>query len=357
LEFNPHVRNHYLASLYLLAAAPVLSMVGAGGCSVNNTGLSDPGGGGGGNIPVLVPDGSVSGTGGSRTGAGGAIGAGGGGGGPTLGTGGAAGAGGSGAGGRGVGGAGNISTGGTGAGGMGTGGIVASGSGGSGTGGAGTGGEITSSGGAGGAATGTGGGAGGMTGTGGAPPSPIGCADGTREAFTDANRFPSIAGCAGGWSIPGVLSVPSMTPACGRAAGNLSGNVNGDGCTVEDLCADGWHVCAGAAELTTLGVTCQQAAVPAIGPGTGSLFFVTRQRGRTLTACMPNDNTGTNNLHGCGNFGTAEDVRCAPPLDRQLTGANCTANPPWSCASSLGTDEALLVTKPGAAGGGVLCCR
>ena len=97
-------------------------------------------------------------------------------------------------------------------------------------------------------------------GAGGAPSVVVslpGCADGTREAFVNVVRFPSIAGCAGGWTVPGVLTPASMLPACARAAGNSGLRPNGAGCTVEDLCALGWHVCLGARELTTLGVTCQ----------------------------------------------------------------------------------------------------
>src|SRR5581483_6256255 len=34
--------------------------------------------------------------------------------------------------------------------------------------------------------------------------SSIGCSDGTREAFISMNTHPNIAGCSGGWSVPGV---------------------------------------------------------------------------------------------------------------------------------------------------------
>ena len=33
-----------------------------------------------------------------------------------------------------------------------------------------------------------------------------GCSDGTREGFLPAGSFPDIAGCSGGWSVPGILS-------------------------------------------------------------------------------------------------------------------------------------------------------
>jgi hypothetical protein len=190
------------------------------------------------------------------------------------------------------------------------------------------------------------------------PPPAIGCADGTREAFTDPARFPAIAGCAGGWSVPGLVTELSLAPGCARAAGNDGSNATGLDCTVEDLCADGWHVCRGASELTQLGVTCQDSGIAPATAGSGAMFFATRQRGTAPTGCSPETTTGSNNLHGCGNFGRVEDPGCAPPLDRQLENTVCTANPPWSCndPTSIMT-EAMVATKAGSARGGVLCCR
>jgi len=190
------------------------------------------------------------------------------------------------------------------------------------------------------------------------PPTAIGCADGTREAFADPARFPAIAGCAGGWSVPGLLTDQSLAPGCARAAGNDGSNATGVDCTVEDLCADGWHVCRGASELTQMGVTCQDSGIASGTAGGGAMFFATRQRGTAPTGCSAETTTGSNNLHGCGNFGRVEDPGCAPPLDRQLENTACTANPPWSCndPTSIMT-EAMVATKPGSARGGVLCCR
>src|SRR5581483_11504118 len=109
-------------------------------------------------------------------------------------------------------------------------------------------------------------GMGGASGMGGAPGtggiSVIGCSDGSREAFVSVKDFPSIAGCAGGWSVPGVISTASMTPACGLAAGNDGDRPAGNSCSVADLCAVGWHVCGGATELASQNVTCAQAGIP-----------------------------------------------------------------------------------------------
>ena len=190
------------------------------------------------------------------------------------------------------------------------------------------------------------------------PPTAIGCADGTREAFADQARFPAIAGCAGGWSVPGLLTERSLAPGCARAAGNDGSNATGVDCTVEDLCADGWHVCRGASELTLMGVACRDAGIAPATAGGGAMFFATRQRGTAPTGCSPEATTGSNNLHGCGNFGRVEDPGCAPPLDRQIEHTVCAANAPWSCTdpTSIMT-EAMVATKPGSGAGGVLCCR
>jgi hypothetical protein len=309
------------------------------GCGIDRSGLSAGSTGGGGGAAVGSGGTAIAGGGGSGSGGSGA----GSGGGAPAGTGGAP-----------------VGSGGSD---PGTGGLAS-----------GTGGEDTGSGGAvagsGGAMPGTGGvfvdpgTGGGEAGTGGGggndvTPELLGCADGTREAFADPARFPAIAGCAGAWSVPGLVTAASRAPACGRAAGNDAGNTTGAGCTVEDLCADGWRVCAGARELAALGVTCADAGIPAASAGAGGpLFFATRQRGTPPTSCSPDEATTSNNLHGCGNFGRAEDAGCAPPLNRQIENTACAANPPWACSESAGImSEATVVTKSGPSGGGVLCCR
>src|ERR1019366_939073 len=56
---------------------------------------------------------------------------------------------------------------------------------------------------------------------------PNGCADGTREAFQSTTRYPRIAGCAGGFTRPGVF--PPGPPTCGHRAGNTGPNPAGEG--------------------------------------------------------------------------------------------------------------------------------
>jgi hypothetical protein len=184
-----------------------------------------------------------------------------------------------------------------------------------------------------------------------------GCADGTREGFVDIGVYPSIAACAGGWDEPGLLSMASQTPECDRAAGNEGNNPEGHGCSVADLCAVGWHVCETAHDVAvaTAGMGCAPAyelylAKPA--------FFVTRQRAQGLV-CDATNQMGTNNLYGCGNIGSTADKSCAPFM-HMLRDSDCANHSPWACADGQvgnAQDEYSVVTKAGAAAGGVLCCK
>ena len=95
-----------------------------------------------------------------------------------------------------------------------------------------------SAGGSGGAAGDANGGAGGMPGrdAGGdvadaRTVSVIGCADGTREGYTDLQLHPAIAACSGAWSIPGLVAANTLTPQCARQAGNDGALPAGVGCS------------------------------------------------------------------------------------------------------------------------------
>ena len=50
----------------------------------------------------------------------------------------------------------------------------------------------------------------------------VGCADGEREGFLSLAKYPAIAGCSGGWSLPGITV--ALSPACTRSAGADSTN-------------------------------------------------------------------------------------------------------------------------------------
>ena len=103
------------------------------------------------------------------------------------------------------------------------------------------------------------------------------------------------------WTVGGLVAAETLAPQCGRGAGNDGASPDGTGCSAVDLCADGWHVCESAREVAADANDCGDA----IPPGSGPVFYATRQRGETNMCDTAN-----------------------------LTG-----------------------TKPGAAKGGVLCCR
>jgi hypothetical protein len=184
-------------------------------------------------------------------------------------------------------------------------------------------------------------------------PSPIGCADGTREGYLDLAAHPRIAACAGGWEVAGLILPVTRAPLCDRQGGNSGPLPDGFGCTAADLCADGWHVCETAGEVASLAGDCTDAFPAAV---TDPTFYVTRQRA-LANLCEPDNEAGANNLHGCGNagIGSPDDASCAP-LTRMVTGADCTENPPWSCMAAA-VLELDAVTKRGSSGGGVLCCQ
>lgn len=216
------------------------------------------------------------------------------------------------------------------------------------------------------------------------PPDPedpeIGCADGEREGFLSMSKYPEIAACSGGWSQPGI-TVP-LSPGCGHGAGDDSTNPTGQGCSALDLCAEGWHVCAGKTEVAARSPDGCSGAVP---PGTPdkSLFFAVDQSSIQGSTCT-DDGTGDNDVFGCGNLGNplAPDKNCAP-LDRVLAstqpntcGFNEAEPPlgPWECAGGPESHlhEGANVTKKACATadctydgspigawdkGGVLCCR
>jgi hypothetical protein len=176
-----------------------------------------------------------------------------------------------------------------------------------------------------------------------------GCSDGKREGFASSSN---IAACSGGWTVPGVATPASQMPACKRNSGDdNASNPSGSGCSVADLCAQGWHVCATSAEVAASSgaISCAAATFDA---GT---FFVTRQSGNGNAGCAAG---GVNDLFGCGNVGNAANASCSPLTRTNGTGCSVTGAP-WSCGAVAAGNltEANTVTKSGAGKGGVLCCR
>src|SRR5262249_43934926 len=124
-----------------------------------------------------------------------------------------------------------------------------------------------------------------------------GCADQTREGFYDA---PGIAACAGGWQVPGSALGLMIAPRCARPSGNSSANPTGEGCTIEDLCAVGWHVCTTPADVAAH--TTNAAGCSLLGNAAQGLF-ITRMSWDYNMGCEQTDH---NNLVGCAAAGTLD---------------------------------------------------
>ena len=219
---------------------------------------------------------------------------------------------------------------------------------------------------------------------------PPGCSDDEREGFGDRFRFPSIAGCSGAWTIPGIHThhpgtapacpgLPThdtVNPACSRGSGDDGLIPDGTGCNAADLCAAGWHVCTGAAEIAAKSPT---GCAGATTSGDPPLFFASRQSSNGCAACTMGTTVGpqcdsaacrsgclqtsatSNDVFGCGNYGTT--VSSCGTCDR-FSGNLCNGltGPPWGCSAASAADnnglcEQYTITKTGPSHGGVLCCR
>ena len=155
------------------------------------------------------------------------------------------------------------------------------------------------------------------------PSATTGCADGARDGFTDLDRWPAIAACAGGFD--GFI----------------------DDAPARALCSAGWHVCTG--------------DDPAIGA-------VTLEDARAFSGCFAFD--AAHDCHDCF-------ARCRPaigacqkccvsgaPTDPDMAGvgAACTfwdSGPQQSCLatgrSDATTNDFGCGWRPGLTG--VVCCR
>mgnify|MGYP001579639930 CR=1 FL=1 len=138
-----------------------------------------------------------------------------------------------------------------------------------------------------------------------------GCSDGTREGFVDAKKYPKVAACSGAWTVPGVHNV---TPSCNQEAGNTGKNAKGTGCNVSDLCAVGWRVCYGKADLLSRNsLGCRDIMENTTEPG----FFLARTSSTGAFNCSQDStkfgSPGTvNDLFGCGNLGcSVAQGKCA----------------------------------------------
>ncbi len=226
----------------------------------------------------------------------------------------------------------------------------------------------------------------------------IGCADGTREGYMDAARYPYVAACGGAWDVPGVDAAPRCTSPA-QQAGNHGINASGTGCVAADLCASGWHLCRGGADLvqrTGAGDPCANAIdalytndgsgafgvggdLQPLAPPPGGAFFLTRA-GSELGQCRDTVNAPhpTTGLFGCGNLGLAGGTTAACGLAR-VAGALCAGlrdlvttagdNPAtdwgyaeaaewaWSCGDIIGGERSKVIKRLTDLQGGVLCCK
>ncbi|MCA9705290.1 MAG: hypothetical protein KDK70_05545 [Myxococcales bacterium] len=174
-------------------------------------------------------------------------------------------------------------------------------------------------------------------------PSSVGCADGFRDALLDEATFPNVAACAGGFAVPGV---DLDTPLCDRQAGNDGLLPDGMGCSIDDLCAAGWHLCTSRDQVAAAGLgNCD-------GVAWGGQFFATRQSGMGSNTCNA---SGTNDVFGCGDIGYTDISSCSP-LNRSTGNLCVELSGPWQCDVDA-YDEVSNLSKPGPTHGGARCCR
>lgn len=218
---------------------------------------------------------------------------------------------------------------------------------------------------------------------------PIGCADGGREGFENRTTYPVIASCGGAWDVPGAFH---DTPSCAREAGNAGVNADGAGCNVEDLCAEGWHVCYGPDDLAirTGGRGCTDAVStsypnhglgnPTVSVSPGGAFFMTRTSGFGTGNCDEVVNgfpQSYNDIFGCGTMGSTPQANCSPfnrfghNQCQALHSFDGDSGVPasafgytadqyaWDCFDGAdGTNESRFVVKSRPEDqGGVLCCK
>ncbi len=217
----------------------------------------------------------------------------------------------------------------------------------------------------------------------------VGCADGTREAFESQTTFPAIAACAGGWDgnggtagYTGVFPAPLRTtnPNCTQN-GNSGPNPDGIGCSSIDLCAPGWHVCAGGEVIARVkGVIdsgsqtdgCTATTWPvnsffAASIGStgyyecaepyGTVTGPTCTNASGAVGCQANPGL-TNDIFGCGSEGVS--VSTCGDVDRSGGNLCGSLDKGWYCGTDGYRESVNAVHNPnpegGASPGGVLCC-
>ena len=94
---------------------------------------------------------------------------------------------------------------------------------------------------------------------------------------------------------------------------------------------------------------------PDFGQGT---FYATQASGPGFLQCSDTV-TDTNDLFGCGTLGAQLQQASCGVLNRIMADGICRneTGGTWQCDLGGGFAEHVVVTKPGNAGGGALCCR
>ena len=177
-------------------------------------------------------------------------------------------------------------------------------------------------------------------------PEIVGCSDGTREGFLDLLKFNNLAACSGAWNVKGIHH--NEGPSCNRKSGNTGENQAGTGCNVEDLCAEGWHVCLGRGDVATRSEYGCNGILDGM-PQNEPYLFITRTSSTGNLNCDP-DTVGVplnmNDIFGCGNFGCYATGNKCDPLKlsghdmcqalRKECGCSLQANGTVACKSTEG---------------------
>eukprot|EP00163_Fabomonas_tropica_P033626 TRINITY_DN8938_c0_g2_i4.p1 TRINITY_DN8938_c0_g2~~TRINITY_DN8938_c0_g2_i4.p1 ORF type:complete len:1454 (+),score=333.76 TRINITY_DN8938_c0_g2_i4:207-4568(+) len=175
----------------------------------------------------------------------------------------------------------------------------------------------------------------------GASVSAFGCADGTREDFTDISTYPRIAACSASWSVPGMAPVGAT---CNYQSGNSVKEGNPSACSVLDACAPGWHVCKSPSEVDSLSSAGKCASA--------NELYLTQGTNALDASCAVH---GTSAVRACGTGITAVAAD-------SCTGASAgialdSLSFPWAVrGSSFDLAKNLIKRSTESNSGGVMCC-
>jgi hypothetical protein len=175
----------------------------------------------------------------------------------------------------------------------------------------------------------------------------VGCADGTREYLLDTTLHVGVAGCGGAFLAHGMLTKSDAGSPCHKRGGNSAANglATGLGCSADDLCAVGWHVCASATEFVdSVGTCAEDSGAPESG-----VFYASATRGTGNLQC--DGDGGTNDLFGCGATGVGVGGGCG------AFNASLSTFKPISYWLLGGASTELIDVQKQAGPGGVLCCH